>query len=211
MFARLTALVLFAALFAGGCRDGSKKEAEHDPLELQPTSIAHVLALFQEACQGRDYDRYAALFDTSYEYLFAPQDVGGPNNIPEAWGRADELLSALHMFRGDPNRDGYRAEEIQLTFTAGPEEAVEGHPDWRKVVLSRVELQVIARHQTTHDLLIYQVLGDKEDFYFVPTNETAPGTDLQIWKIVRWEDKPIFKRNAKVRTATWGQIKAIWE
>ena len=38
------------------------------------------------------------------------------------------------MFNGSANRDGYRAEEILLTFTAGADTPTEVNPNWRKVI-----------------------------------------------------------------------------
>jgi hypothetical protein len=207
---RLLVFSLFIMTFAAGCPSDSKKETGNIPLELQPTSITNLLTIFTGAYRGRNYDEYRNLFDGTFVYVFAPQDVGGPNNIPAEWSLTEDLLSTQHMFADAVNRDGYRTEEIHLIFTPGADTATDLNPNWRKVVLSNVNLEVAAREGTSNDPLTYQVAGDKANLYFVQTDETVPGTDLRIWKIVRWEDKPISLASAKVRRTTWGLIKASW-
>lgn len=178
---------------------------------LPLTSIANVLANLERSYQEKNYEEYSKLFDVAYEYVFAPQDVGGPDNIPMSWGRADELGSADNMLGSVQNMDGYRAEQITLSFTSGPDTSTDLNPNWRKVVLSEVDLRIIGRHDTTAEPLIYEVRGDKAEFYFIQTDETAPGTTDKIWKIVRWDDKPIMVHSAVAsQTTTWGQIKSIW-
>ena len=134
-------LALLSLTLLVGCRSDSKKPPDADPSPyLTQTSIPNVLANLTLAYTKMNYEEYQKLLDSSYEYIFAPQDIGGENNIPASWGRADELVSAEHMFNGSANRDGYRAEEILLTFTAGADTPTELNPDWRKVVLSNVNL-----------------------------------------------------------------------
>jgi len=141
--------------------------------------------------EEKNYDEYAKLLDETYEYIFAPQDIGGPNNIPQSWGQNDELESAENMFNNVANKDGYWAEEITLDFTAGADTETELNPNWRKVIVSNVNLSVVGRNETSADPLIYQVLGDRAELFFLLTDEVDPDTDQRIWKIVRWEDKPI--------------------
>jgi hypothetical protein len=202
--------LLLTVILAGGCAsDSKKKEPDPDPsLYLPQTSIANVLANLKRGYQEKNYGEYRKLLDAPFEYVFAPQDVGGPNNIPGSWGLADELTSANNMFSGLPNRDNYWADTIKLVFTAGADTPTDLNPNWRKVVLSNVNLEIESREMTSSDPLTYQIIGDKAELYFVQTDETAPGTDLRIWKIIRWDDKPISYGIAISQDFTWGQIKA---
>lgn len=204
--------VALALLLIVGCSsDGKKKNTEPDPsLYLPQTSVDNILANLIRAYQEKNAEEYAKLFDPSYQYTFAPQDVGGPYNIPTSWGRAEELTSATRMFEGALNRDGYAPESITLSFTIGVPTGTELDSTWTKVVLSNVYLSVLARSPSSQDPLIYQVIGDKEDFYFVETSETAPGTQQKVWKIVRWEDKPIMGATPATQNTSWGRIKANW-
>ncbi len=191
---RLLVALPLAVVVLTGC-PFSPKHNDTKPVEpsnyLPQTTIPNVIANLSRSYTERNYEEYQKLLDSSYEYIFAPQDIGGPNNIPASWGRADELVSADHMFNKASNKDGYWAESISLSFTAGADTATVLNPSWRKVVLKDVTLRVYSRHETTSDPLTYEVLGDQANLYFFLTDETAPGTNLKVWKIVRWEDKPI--------------------
>jgi hypothetical protein len=210
MRTRMLLGLLFTVILAGGCASDSKKKVpDPDPsLYLPQTSIASVLANMTRAYEEMNYEEYRRLLDLSFVYIFAPQDIGGPNNIPPSWGLPDDLLSAARMFGHEVNRDGYIAESITLAFTASPDDSTDLGPNWRKVVLSNVNLEIRSRHETSGDLLSYQVLGDKADLYFVETAETVPGTSQRIWKIIRWEDKPLQYGSAMTMNTSWGLIKA---
>ena len=176
------------------------------------TSILSVIHDLAQAYQDRNRDEYGKLFDDQFTFIFDPFDAE-KYWIPDSWGLADELLSAQHLFGfgAQPNRDGYRAESIELQFRAGPEESTDLNPAWKKVTLSEVYLTVGSRHKDTGDPMTYRVEGDMAHLYFVETDEFDAGNGLKIWKIVRWDDKP--KGHASLRvtqTTTWGQIKAAW-
>jgi hypothetical protein len=202
----------FAILLLVGCSsDGKKKNTEPDPtLYLSQTSVTNILANLIRAYDEKNATEYTKLFDPSYRYTFAPQDIGGPNHIPAAWGRDEEITSATHMLGGTTNADGYMAEEITLSFTVGVPTGTAIDSTWTKVVLSNINLSVVGRQTSSQDPLIYQVIGDKADLYFVETDETAPGSNLKTWKIVRWDDKPIARAGPATNDTTWGLIKALW-
>lgn len=193
----LTGLLLLmplALVTLAGCPFSPTKGGTKPPPVTQylpQTTITNVLANLTRSYQEKNYDEYRKLLDAAYEYNFALQDIDPENNIPPSWGLADELVSAENMLGGVPNKDGYRAEEISLSFTAGADTPTEQNPLWRKVILSEVNLRIVGRNETSADPLIYDVRGDKAELYFVQSGETAPGTTQKIWTIVRWDDKPI--------------------
>jgi hypothetical protein len=199
-------------MLAGGCASDARKRPIIDhPLEYLPqTSTTNVLANMARAYKEMSYEEYRKLLDVSFEYVFAPQDTGGPDSIPGSWGLSDELLSASHLLGHVVNSDGYLADAINVSFTQGPDTPADLNPEWRKVVLSSVNLAVAAREGTSNDPLTYQVIGDEANLYLVQTEETAPGTDLRIWKIIRWEDRPLQYGSAMTKSSTWGLIKAIF-
>lgn len=204
--------VALALLLLVGCSsDGKKKNTEPDPsLYLTQTSVNNILANLIRAYQEKNAEEYAKLFDPSYQYTFAPQDVGGPSHIPTAWGRVEELTSATRMLGGEVNLDAYMAEDITLSFTIGVPTGTDLDSTWTKVVLSNINLDVVCRQVSSQDPLIYMVIGDKADLYFVETDETAPGTQQKVWKIVRWDDKPIMSAAPATQNTSWGRIKANW-
>ncbi len=163
---------------------GKDKPPDDDESEYLPqTSITNVLANLKQSYEEKNYVEYIKLLHPSFIYVFDPVDAG-QDEIPDQWGLADEKISAENMFGNEPNREGYRAEEIRLSFTAGtPQEDPPINPDWTKVRLSPVNLTIDGRHEETGDVLIYEVLNNQAELYFVQ--------DGQTWYIVWWEDKPL--------------------
>jgi hypothetical protein len=203
-------LALAALLVIPGCSD----EKVSCPPEIPPgyvsqNTIAGVLTHLKTAYNGKGAAEFTALLDDPFTFVFAPPDVGGEHGIPASWDRAAEVQSATRMFGGQANQDGYRCESISLNFTPGPDDTTGLDPTWRKVRLSQIQLSVDCRHEAHGDRLIYEITGDMADLYLRQTEEIDPFVGGRIWKIIRWEDKPIGWK-AMVQTATWGKIKASW-
>lgn len=175
------------AILTTGCPfspDKGKDKPPDPPSEYLPqTTIPNVLANLKRSYEEKNYTEYIKLLESNFAYIFNPEDAGH-NGIPAEWGLADERISAENLFGNEPNKDGYRAGEIELDFTPGtPEEDPPLNPDWTKVLLSPVNLRVHTTHKDTGDILIYEVLNNQADLYFVKNGQT--------WYIVRWEDKPV--------------------
>jgi hypothetical protein len=183
-------------LLMAGCPFSPEKDPKPpvdpvDPDYVANTSITNVLANLKTVYnKHNNIEQYKALLDESYQYIFDPQDVG-TNGIPEAWGKADDVVSAEHLFRSDPNADGYKMEQISLNFLPGSDVVSEVEPAWRKVTLTQITLLVDTRHKDNGDPLRYEVIGDQADIHFLQTNDTDPTSGARIWKIVYWVDKPI--------------------
>jgi hypothetical protein len=210
---RLFAPVVLAVTLSllGGCSDDSKKVIE-DPIPdpyTKPTSVSNVLYNLKLSYNLRDLAKYRECFVDEYVYVFDPVDVGGEHNIPELWGKADEILSAAHLFANQPNVDGYRCDSLSLSFTAGVEQPSSIDGSWRMVTLSQVQLIVYAQQEDNGEPLWYEVNNDRADLHFVRTAEVEPVSGERIWKIVYWVDKHNGAK-ASIQGATWGQIKAIW-
>lgn len=157
------------------------------------TAIDSVLFNLKLSYNKKNIEEYKDVLHSEFANFFSPNDIGGPHNIPESWGYADEVASATNLFGNQPNADGYRCETISLGFTAGPDVPSELGEGWRKVTLTQVQLNVDTRHQTNGDQLMYQVLGDQADLFFVQTDEIGSNGG-HLWRIIRWEDKPLGKR-----------------
>ncbi len=197
---------LLAVAFLG-CQGKSTEPEIRPPSDYLPrTSIANLISNLKQSYEKLNFEEYALLPADGFEFVFAPEDVGGPNSIPESWGKADELLSASHMFGGQPNRYGYTANDIKVTFTIGPEETTPLDPAWRLVKLTQIHLMVNTAHPEQGQLLL-EVSNDQAFLYFVETPETDPYSGGKIWKIVRWEDKPIGLKSRAVESTSWGAVK----
>jgi hypothetical protein len=203
-FRVLPAILLIATTtLATGCFDKEstpKVVQEPEPGYLAPTSPDNVIHNLEKSWITCNYNEYAAALSSDFTYVFAPQDVGGPDNNPATWGRTDDLLSASHLFgKTAANRDGYIAQSVNLEFTAGADSS-NNMNGWTKVVLSQIFLTVIARQQNTGDPLDYLIQGDQANLWL--TQEGG------AWKIVRWEDKPV--GTLRVQRSTWGQVKGLF-
>jgi hypothetical protein len=208
MGTRFTTIVLVSLALLLGCSEDSKKKYPvADPYKKQ-TSIANCLYNLKLAYNQRDIEKYKALVHEQYTYVFDPRDVGHAG-IPESWGRADDILSATRLFGGLPNADGYVAQTITLDFEVGLDVQSGIDPHWRDVTLSQVRLLIDCIHQSTEEPLRYEMLGDQADLSFVQTDEIDPDSELRLWKIIYWVDKPVHAKTG-TNPATWGRIKAAW-
>ncbi|MFB3907132.1 MAG: hypothetical protein ACE15D_01915 [Candidatus Eisenbacteria bacterium] len=190
-------IVLFLPVLFGlsGCpwsTDSKKPDDGGNTGYLEQTTITNVLQNLKKAYVEMNPDEYEKLLGHSqggdaydFEYIFDPNDVGGDDNIPPSWGFDDEMVATRNMFsKSEPNHDGYIAETIELSFDAGtPTPANDVNPGWQKVQLTGVNLYVDTRQSQSGENLRYLVSGDQADLYFAKTGN--------IWKIVRWVDRPI--------------------
>jgi hypothetical protein len=184
-FALCLALIFLAGT---GCPFITKPS--HDPPPVDPTNqylpqttIPNVLSNLQKSYQRLNIDEYEKLFASNYTYIFAPQDVGGPDNNPPTWGVGPEIDSARKMFsKSVANSEGYVADQITLNFDQG-DEIPNQENGWTKVILSNVYLTLITHKEDTGDPLNYEVRGDGAYLWFIKTGDK--------WYIVQWEDRPI--------------------
>jgi hypothetical protein len=202
------AIASFALLI--GCSDDSKKEEDltPDPYKKQ-TSIENCLFNLKYAYNEQNTAKFTALLHDQFTFVFDPADVGGELEIPDSWAKADEAVSATNMFGGLANRKGYQCESVSLNFVSGADEQSPYDLTWRKVTLTQIQLLVSTHDHDTGEPLRYEAIGDKAELHFAQTNETDPASGKKIWKIIRWDDKPVMLK-AAVEGTTWGRIKALW-
>jgi hypothetical protein len=209
-------LMIAAAILAIGCfdKESKPKVVTPDPFPgfLPDTSADNVLSNLKKSWTDLNYNAYVSLLSDEFTYIFAPQDIGGPHNNPESWGKADELLSAHHLFsKTDANKEGYIVQSVTLSFSRGPD-VPNDMETWTKVVISQIFLTVTTRQKDTGDPLDYLVQGDQANLWLVDEGGA--------WKIIRWEDKPIgglaagpaigLAADLATKTTTWGHIKGAF-
>lgn len=198
----LSLSALLITFLIGGCGSDDDNAPPPDTWGRPQTSPENVVYNLRQAIIERDSLHYAAQLADSFTFVFAPQDVGG-QNIPEAWGRADEIVAMSRMFGGKVNRDGYVCEAISLTWSASPADTTPEFPTWTRVRVSNVFAVVSSRHGVSGDPLDYLVEGDQEDFWF-----QSAGSE---WRLARWEDKPISTAApGGAEQSSFGQIKSKW-
>ncbi len=190
----LLALPVLLLLMAG-CPFSPEKDPKPpvdppDPDYVANTSITNVLANLKTSYNKQNIEQYKALLHQDYLYIFDPRDVG-THGIPESWIYPDEVASAEHLFRSDPNTDGYKMETISLNYLPGSDVVSQVEPGWRMVTLTQITLLVDTRHKDNGKQLLYQVIGDQADIHFIQTDAIDQASGLRIWKIIYWVDKPI--------------------
>jgi|WetSurMetagenome_2_1015567.scaffolds.fasta_scaffold77516_3 hypothetical protein len=153
------------------------------------TSISDVLYNLKLSYNEKNIEEYRLLLNDEYTYVFDPKDVGH-NGIPDSWGKADDILSAEHLFSKQPNLDGYKMEAISLNFEEGADVVSTVEPTWRMVTLSQIMLLIDTRN-AAGEALRYEVLGDQADIHFIKTNEIDPKSGLNLWQIIYWVDRPV--------------------
>ena len=95
------------------------------------------------------------------------------------------------MFSGQPNRDGLIIEGIRLDWTAGQPHQSPDNEEWRRVILAPVDLELTTVNQTNGDQVFLVTPGGYETYlHLTQTDEIDPATNLPLWKIIMWEDKP---------------------
>jgi hypothetical protein len=182
-------------LLLAGCPFTPDRKNKPDPIPpdldyVANTSITNVLANLKTSYnKHNNIEQYKKLLDPSYTYIFDPRDVGGEHNIPESWGYSDDVLSAEHLFGSEPNVDGYRMEDINLTFSYGADVVSTVQSNWRMVTLAQIALYVYTRNNAGESL-IYEALNSKAEIHFIRTDELDPASQARIWKIIYWVDKP---------------------
>jgi hypothetical protein len=181
------ALPLMVVLATGCLFNPDKKKDPPDdtPTNYKPlTTISNVIFNLKLAYTQRNYEEYAKLFHPEYIYIFDPRDELG-----DSWPVGDELDSARNMFSGQPNLDGNRVTGIRLTFTENAQDTDPTFPDYPRVILDAVDLQVDTQHKDTGDPTLYMTpSGTQAHLYFIQIDETDPVSGDKLWKIRIWKD-----------------------
>jgi hypothetical protein len=93
-------LVMFSVLITlPACEDDPTNPDCCPPRPIQRQNLTkkwHVLNNIEYAYMKRDRSVYDQLVGTNFTFFFAPGDVGG--NIPEQWGRVDEIDAVGRLF-----------------------------------------------------------------------------------------------------------------
>src|SRR5690606_25502094 len=155
-------------------------------------TIATAMEELRAAYVARDIDRYAKLFDSNFVFVFDPADVQENQDLPPSWGGQTELDAARNLFQAS------LVDRIQVDFTVGT--PVEPQPQdvgtrefpegTRKVLATRVSLDVDTRDPAGGENIIYRCDGDQAVFFLYPdTLEVVDG--VPVWKIFEWRDKRI--------------------
>jgi hypothetical protein len=152
---------------------------------LPMSTISNVIHNLKQAYIDRNFDEYAKLFTDDFQFYFDPNDDG----VPDSWALGDELNVHRNMFGGQPNLEGNYVTGIELAFLEGEPDVDPQFADYKRVVLSTVDLRVDTRNEVNGDVTLYLTpAGSQAHLYFFQTEEIDPETEQPIWKIAAWKD-----------------------
>jgi hypothetical protein len=182
--------------------------------QLDLTQKWHVLNNIEYAYKTRRPDVYDELVDQNFTFFFAPGDVGG--NIPEQWGRPDELSATTALFNsnlqtGPPYDDPYcRSIRLDMQYDKDTMTWVEVVPDDFPN-----ERWYVATVFYTFTFEVWP------DITYIPQNGARAqftvrnsGTDQQPrWELAEFRDlggETTAKTSMATQAQTWGAVKALY-
>ena len=178
---------------------------------FQPlTEREHVLNNLELSYNERRANEFGKLLDNDFTFFFSPGDVGG--NIPDQWGRVDELAVASRLFDlrlDDPNYPTCSSIRVDLMFESGVQWLDIPSPD----VVGETWSTTTVYYQGTFEMkpdMTYIMLPDARAQFAVRN----VGTDVAPqWRLVEWRDladDSAVLSAASTEKSTWGQIKALY-
>jgi hypothetical protein len=217
----LVSVLIAAALFCG-CGDEEQPVGSGAPpgKTFQPlTAREHVLNNLELAYTQQKYSPYAELLDPAFTFFFSPGDVGG--NIPEQWGRTEELSVAARMFDKSLNEPPYptcRSIRMDLKFENGVQWVEVKPDDFPDETWYTTTVYYEFTFEMLPDMTFIAVPGSQAQF----TVRNAGTEDAPQWRLVEWRDVGpnsaapqssvgiSDRSNPTGESPTWGRVKALY-
>ncbi len=224
----LAALLVLAnaPLGLAGCSTESPFPKVVQPVvtPLVANSPVNAVKVLQASYRNRSMDDYPTLFTDDFVFAFSPLDAAGNPYRGSPWSRADELLSARHLFV-EGNSTEEPAASISLDYTNALADFADTRPGMRDRFHRQVDVGVVlvirrssSQLETQGDARFFLIRGDAASLPPVPG--LAP--DSTRWYIQRWEDFTV-QSGAPSRLgpagalgtqpanrSSWGQIKSLY-
>jgi len=149
------------------------------------TSKEAVLNNLELAYSRQKVNPYDELLDPNFTFFFSPGDVGG--NIPEQWGRNEELGVAALLFDPSLNSPDYptcRSIRMDLRFESGVQWVEVIPADFPTETWYTTTVYYEFTFEMNPDQTYIAVPGSQAQFTVRNTGtEAAPA-----WKLVEWRD-----------------------
>jgi hypothetical protein len=152
------------------------------------------------------------LLDPNFTFFFSPGDVGG--NIPEQWGRVDEMAVTTRLFDSGLNQPPYptcRSIRMDLKFESGVVWVEVIPSDFPDEVWYTTTVYYEFTFEMEPDMTYIAVPGSQAQF-----TVRNVGTDAAPqWRLVEWRDLAsanfaALRSNTGTQASTWGTIKALY-
>lgn len=199
--------------FGCGHKPTAPRAVATSPAPVPSTPIA-VADFLQWCWQNRSADQYGLIFSEDFVFEFAVGDSAGNFYRSTPWGRSDELLMAVHLFRdGTPSKPP--ASSITLDFTQEPTNEPDARPGknprWHRFITTQVLLRVNLPDGT-------QEIRGAEYFFMVRGDSAQISPELAArgvrpdstrWWIERWVDGSLQSAPAESSTPSPGRENAM--
>ena len=179
---------------------------------FQPlTEREHVLNNLELSYNERRPNEFGKLLDNSFAFFFSPGDVGG--NIPDQWGRVDELAVTTRLFDPALDQPPYptcRSIRMDLKFESGVVWVEVIPSDFPDEVWYTTTVYYEFTFEMNPDMTYIAVPGSQAQF----TVRNAGTDEAPQWRLVEWWDlaanSAALRSAASTSRSTWGQIKALY-
>ncbi|MCK4415330.1 MAG: fibronectin type III domain-containing protein [Candidatus Eisenbacteria sp.] len=192
-----------------GASDSDSVEVYQSPFALRdsPENVLHNLKM---AYAERAVAEYESLLAMDFTFLLSAEDAAEPG-MPESWGRQDEIGIHTNMFDYD------RVQTLTLGFDSGDRVFDPTDGLWT-ITITNVRLRLYGETPGNEGEgpVEYKVDNGTSKFWFRENDWTEPGTESDVWTIVKWKDQPIRPMSLSQEDplpadgASWGTIKAVF-
>jgi hypothetical protein len=206
-------LISAAALFlACGADKNRVTDNESPPQSFQNlTQREHVLNNLEVSYNKRNFAEFDKLLDGDFTFFFSPGDVGG--NIPEQWGRAEEVTVASLLLDPALNQPPYptcRSIRMDLRFEGGVAWHDTIPPAFPSETWSTTKVYYEFTFEMNPDQTYIAVPGSQAQL----TVRNVGTDDAPKWRLVEWKDlatsSVATQSPAATEKTTWGQIKTLY-
>ncbi len=170
-----------------------------------------VLADLEASYNRRNATRFGELLDDNFTFFFAPGDVGG--NIPEQWGRDNELRVTLKLFDQNLNEPPYptcRYIRMDLKLESGVQWVAVIPEDFPGETWHTATVLYDFTFEMVPDQTYSEVPGALAQF-----TVRNDGTDsAPQWSLVEWRDlgsSATAQAAIGTESTTWGGVKALYK
>ncbi|MCK4414790.1 MAG: fibronectin type III domain-containing protein [Candidatus Eisenbacteria sp.] len=191
-----------------GASDTDSVEIYQSPFALRdsPENVMHNLKM---AYAERAVAEYESLLAIDFTFLLCQEDASQPG-MPDFWGQQDEIGIHMNMFDSD------RVQTLTLSFDSWDRVFDPTDGLWTITIINvRLRLYGETPGNEGEGPEEYKVDRGTSKFWFRENDWTEPGTESNVWTIVKWEDEPIgtsllVHEGRPSQFTSWGAVKNMF-
>ena len=215
-------LAAFAVLVLAGCDQSTEPWGPAAKTDSPPGNTTPELTVrgVEWSWNHKDIAAYRMLFSDDYRFAFSTLDPAGDAYRGDLWNRADELISATHLFVGGSPTEP-PATSISLQFASNlivsPDPRPGKDSESHKLISTPFTLTVVTPDKEMSITGIATFYLARGDVTVIPDDLKAMGLgpDATKWYIERWEDDSAsgpggVAQAMPTKNFTLGQLKVIY-